>query len=477
MIALTIGTAVALFVFILLIRAAFFRPRRQQCDPKPVLSVEINNAAAHLSQVIQKRTVWNLDESKIDKDQFNAFIDLLPSLYPDLHRIVQRERVKEFALLYRWEGRDHSDPLVLMSHYDVVGAADEGWKYPPFGGVIAEGRIWGRGALDTKVTMISIFEAADKLIREGFIPQHDIYFSFSHNEEPLGDGAPAIVELFKERGITPGLVVDEGGAVVEKIFPGVKKPIAVVGVAEKGVLNLELSVKSAGGHSSTPPKETAAGILAHAIAAIEDNPFPAHFPAPTIEMFRTLGRHTPFGFRIIFANLFLFKRLLLFAFTRNGGETNAMGRTTVAVTMLSGSDTVNVLPPRVSSAASIRIAVGETVDEVFARIRSIINDPRVEMTMLYHREPSRVSDMNGDGWRIFSAVINETYPSAIVAPYVMLGASDSTHYSKISKDVFRFSPLELSKEERGTMHAVNESVPLKSLSKSIEFYLRLISRL
>lgn len=463
------------FAAVLLVRTVLFVPPEIKKTADTQYAVDADKAAARLSQLIQKRTVSSRNESEVDLGQFDAFIELLPVLYPDVHRTVTREFVNGYAIVYRWKGRQPQEPIVLMSHYDVVAAASDGWKYPPFDGVIADGIIWGRGSIDTKVTLASILESAESLIKSGFVPDHDIYFSFTHNEELGGDGTPAIVKLFEQRGLTPGLVLDEGGAVVEHMFPGVSKPVAMVGVSEKGIIDLEFIVKSTGGHAATPPLKATTGKLARAIVRLEENPFASRFPRPTIEMLKTLGRHTPFGFRILFANLWLFKPLLLVAFTRHGGETNAICRTTIAMTMLQGSHAVNVMPSEVRSAASVRVAVGETIDATIQHIRRIIHDPSVELHTVFCREPSPVSDTKGEAYSRLSKAINETYPSAVVSPYIMLGGSDACHFAKISKNVFRFSPLELSKEERDSMHSVNESLPVAKLVKAVEFYLRLIS--
>jgi carboxypeptidase PM20D1 len=469
-----IAAAVLIFLGVLAVRALRFTPEPKAGGGPQPEQADCGAAASHLSSLIQKRTVSSRDEAEVETEEFRGFIGLLPELYPEAHRVLERELVNGFALLYRWKGRGAGDPAVLMAHYDVVAAPPEGWKHPPFAGVIENGVIWGRGAIDTKVTLASILEAVEKLVKEGYAPARDIYLSFSNNEETAGDSTPAIVELFKTRCITPALVVDEGGAIVEGVFPGVSEPVAVVGVSEKGLLDLLFSFESGGGHASTPMRNGLVARLARAVLRLEKRPFRAHFARPTVEMLKTLGRHTPFGYRLVFANLWLFRPLLLQLFTRLGGETNAMCRTTVALTMLEGSKGVNVLPASVKAVANIRIAVNETPEAAVGYIKKVINDPGMKVENLYEFEPSPVSDTVGEAYALVRRVINETYPKAVVTPYIMLGASDSRHFSAISKYVYRFSPLELSKEERETMHAVNESLPVAKLGRSIEFYLRLI---
>jgi carboxypeptidase PM20D1 len=465
---------VVLFTFIL-VRAVRFTPSQSlQNSEDEFADFKVESAGRHLSQMIQKQTVSSRNEDEIDHSAFDAFTALLPELYPEAHRVLTKELVNQHALLYRWEGRTKEKPVVLMAHYDVVSADESGWKHPPFAGQIEDGIIWGRGALDTKVTLASILEAAESLIKEGFTPARDIYMSFSNNEETAGDSTPAIVTLFEKRGIDPFFVLDEGGAVVTKVFSGVTTPVALVGVAEKGITDVEIVVKSAGGHASSPPKDTATVQLSRIIVSLSKHPFRARFPQPTIEMLKILGRHTPFIYRIIFANLWLFKPLLLVVFANAGGEMNAIVRTTVAVTKLEGSRGANVLASQAKATANVRIAVGENAESVVNRILRITRKTGAQVTAIYSMEPSPVSKTTGAAYELLSSVIHKTFPETIISPYVMLGGSDSRHFARISSFVYRFSPMELTKAERESMHAANEAIPVKKLDTCISFYIRLI---
>lgn len=436
--------------------------------------------ADRLSRLIRLKTVSSRNEAEVEWPEFDRFLALLPELYPAAHRALSRELVAGHSLLYRWKGRGEGAPLVLMAHYDVVAAPKEGWEREPFGGEIADssgGRaVWGRGSLDTKVTLACIFEAVESLAAEGFLPDRDLYLSFGHNEEIMGGGTPAIVELLRGRGVAPALVLDEGGAIVRGAFPGVAAPLALVGIAEKGVTDLELSAKSPGGHASTPPRRGAAGKLARAIIRLERKPFRATLSYPAEAMLKTLAPHArgPIGF--LLSHLGLFKPALVAAFTASGGETNALCRTTLAVTMLEGSKGANVLPARVRAVANMRIAIGETPESAVARVKKVIADPDVEVKVLYRGEPSAVSRLDCAAWTLLSEAIRETYPEALVSPYLMLGASDARHYAALSDRVYRFSPFEMSKEERESMHGVNERVPLSKLEGCAGFYRRLIEK-
>jgi carboxypeptidase PM20D1 len=437
--------------------------------------------AERLSRLIRAKTVSSRNPGEIDWPEFDRFIALLPELYPQAHRALSRELVGDYSMLYRWKGRAEGEPLVLMAHYDVVAAPGEGWEEEPFGGAIADtasgGKaVWGRGSLDTKVTLACIFEAVESLASGGFRPERDVYLSFGHNEEVMGGGTPGIVALLGARGIAPALVLDEGGAIVRGAFPGVKEPLALVGIAEKGVTDIELSAASPGGHASTPPRRGAAWRLSRAIIRLERKPFRASLTEPAAAMLKTLAPHTGGAFRFALSHLGLFGPLLVAAFTKGGGETNALCRTTLALTMLEGSKGANILPAKVRAIANVRISIGESSEEVVERIRRIVADPEVEVKVVYRGEPSPVSDTSCAAYDTVAATIRETYPEVVVSPYLMLGASDARHYAALSAHVYRFSPLEMSREERESMHGVNERVPVAKLGKCAEFYERLIQK-
>lgn len=463
---------------VLLLRAVSFKPPEEKSAAEAFDPDNVDEAVKRFSRLLQNQTVSDRVPGQVDTKPFEEFIGLLPELYPKAHAALKRERVAEYSLLYRWQGRETGSPVVLMAHYDVVPASSEGWEQPPFGGVVKDGVIWGRGSIDTKVTLTSIFEAVERMCGEGFMPQNDIYLSFGHDEEIGGvNGTPSIVALLKERGITPCMVIDEGGAVVQDVFPGVQEPIALIGAAEKGRTDLEIIANGAGGHASTPPKYDAAARIARAIVRLDRKPFAASFNATTLEMLDALGRYTPFGLRVVFANLWLFRRLLLRMFTKGGGETNAMCRTTFAVTMLEGSRGANVLPTKVRAVANMRNAVGESVEEDVAYIKRVVKDDSLVYNTLIESEPSPVSDTKSGEYRLLREAVAATFPGAIVTPYVMVAQSDSRHYGRICKNVFRFTPLELSKRERESMHNINECLPVAKFGKCIEFYTRLIRKL
>ena len=422
-------------------------------------------------------TISRTDESTTDWAPFDEFLATLPRLYPALHAVLERELVEGYSMLYRWRGETDGAPAVLMAHYDVVHATEEGWTHPPFAAeIVGEGAdavLWGRGTLDDKGALVSILEAVERLVVEGFTPRSDVYLSFGHNEETAGGGAAAAVALLESRGIRPALVLDEGGAVVEGIFPGVAGPIAVIGVSEKGIASVELSVVQEGGHASTPPRHSATWRLARAIVRLNAKAFPASFSSATLEMVRTLGGRATGPLGVASRHLWLTRRALLTVFSRLGEETSAMVRTTQAVTVLSGSGAANALAERATAIVNTRIAVGSSIAETVEHIRRAIRDEKVTLTVSDASEPSPISPSTGPAWQLLADTVEFAYPGAIVTPYVQLGASDSRRFTRISEHVYRFSPFEVSKAERGALHAIDERLGVRTWLRGIDFYERL----
>lgn len=429
---------------------------------------------SHLADMIRCKTVSYDLNGMYDQSQFDQFEHLLGELYPAVTSHCQREKISKTGLLYRWKGKQADQPVVLMSHYDVVPADETLWTKPPFEGIIEEGAIWGRGTLDTKGTLCAILESAESLIQQGFVPQNDIFFSFSGEEEISGDSTPAIVEHLQERGVHPALVLDEGGAVVENIFPGVKRASALIGTGEKGYLDVILEISGQGGHSSAPPPHSLVGILAKAVVRIEKKSFKAHLTPPVLEMFKTLGSHSGFAIRFIFANLWCFFPLLSLFFRRKGGELNALLRTTCAVTMMEGSPVFNVMPPQARIGLNLRLLPGDTVDKVMTHLRKVINDDTISLSIAESSEATPMADTGSKEWQRLKDAISLTWPSAIVAPYLMLGASDSRHYCRICDNVFRFSAMKLSEQELGLIHGNDERIQVSSLLETVTFYTRLM---
>jgi len=439
-----------------------------------------SDALERFRALLRIPTVSQADPDDTDWAAFGSFRRAVTVLYPRLSAALELELVAGHSLLYRWRGRGSGAPTVLMAHYDVVPASDDGWVHPPFAATLVgdgpERQLWGRGTLDDKGALVTILEAVERLVTAGFTPENDVYLSFGHNEETAGDGAAAVVATLDERGVRPSLVIDEGGAIAEGVFPGVKSPVAYVGVSEKGLTNLRLSVEQAGGHASTPPKLTATARLARAIVRLDAQPFPARMSPTTLEMITTLGAHVSGPLGVVFRGARATRPLLLAVFARLSDETRALIRTTHAVTELRGSAAANVLAEHASATVNIRIAVGSSVAEAVAHVTRAIHDDAVRIEVLEASEPSPVSPTTGEGWNLLRELIETTYPGTVVAPYIQLGASDSRRFTRISDNVYRFSPFRMSAEERATLHAKNERIHVATWLSGIDFYEALVSR-
>ena len=467
---------VVVFLAVVLIRAAMFKPK--DSGKNEFEEVEFDRAAAvnALGELVRCRTVSYNDHSLEDDAEFEKLIGKLPELYPNVVKTCHMQRFDDRGLLFHWKGKGDGKPSVLMAHYDVVPVEEENWTHPAFDAEIVDGVMWGRGTLDTKVTFNGILSAAENVIKQGFTPENDIYFAFSGGEEVNGNGAKNIVKYFKDNGIELEMVVDEGGAVVEDVFPGVKQPCGLIGIAEKGMLNLEYSIASSGGHASAPAPHTPVGQLAIACTKVEAHPFKAHFTKPVLEMFDTLGRHSSFLYRMIFANLWCFGGVLDNMCKKSGGELNALMRTTVAFTQMSGSKAPNVIPPSVSMVSNLRLNPEDSVDGAVEYIRSVINDPAVKLTVGDHMEPSPISRTDCAGWERVSNAVAGTWKGCLVAPYLMVQCSDSRHYGEISDRVYRFSAMDLTAEERHTIHGNDEHIRLETIEHSVEFFIRVIKQ-
>lgn len=465
-----------ILVTIIFIKTLLFKPQNVKKISTPNAVIDENNIINHFSQMIQLKTVSSNDLKEMDMDVFKDFQLKLETLYPLVTKTCNKEFIGPTGVLYKWKGKSSDNITVLMSHYDVVPADEVYWDEPPFSGLVKDGVVWGRGTIDTKVTLLGIFESAEYLIAEGFVPENDIYFSLTGDEEISGTSTPEIVETFRKRGITPNLVIDEGGVVLENVFPGVKKATALVGVGEKGYLDVEITGTSAGGHSSAPPRKTLIGEMARYITNIEKKSMKACLTPPVLEMFDRLGRHSTLLYRIIFSNLWLFSPVLKQILTKDGGQMNAIIRTTTAVTKLEGSKAFNVLPPKGTIGVNCRILNTDTVDSTLNHIKSLTNF-NFEYKKIEFREASPITPTDTKQWKLMEEVIGDVWPEAILSPYLMIAATDSRHYTKISNHVMRFAPTAITNEELSMIHSNNERIRVETVIECVQFYIKLIKRL
>ena len=466
----------ALWVGVVVARTVCFKPKPQPAISQEEFDFNKDAAVDALAQLVCCKTISYNDKTLEDDAEFEKLIALLPGLYPNVFQACSFEQLPDRALLLRWPGKSDGDPAVLMAHYDVVPVNEENWEKPPFAGILENGVLWGRGTLDTKVTFNGIFSAADYLIGQGFQPEQDIYFAFSGGEEVNGKGAPNIVQYFIDHKIQPALVVDEGGAVVENVFPGVNKPCGVIGIAEKGMMNVQYRTVSNGGHASAPKPHTPVGVLASACRKVEDHPFKAHIEGPAAQMFDTLGRYSTPLYRMIFANMWCFGWVIDLLGRKSGGEINALIRTTSAFTQMEGSSARNVIPPEAKMVANMRLNPADSVASALEYLKKTVKDSNVEITVLESFEPSPVSETDCTAWDKVAYAVANTWKGCVVTPYLMVQCSDSRHYGKLSNHVYRFSAMDMTAEERASIHGNNERIRVESIGKAVEFYIRLMKQ-
>ena len=363
-----------------------------------------------------------------------------------------------------------------MGHMDVVPVEDstlDAWTYPPFDGTVAGGTIWGRGAIDVKFGVVSLMEAMEQLLADGMRPARDVYFAFGHDEEVGGaEGAAKVAEHFARQGTRFDFVLDEGGAVTVGMNRMVDAPVAVIGVVEKGYVNLVLSVDAAGGHSSSPPAQTALGVLSRAVVKLEDNQFPADLS--NINRFlEYVGAYAPFTMRMLMANQWLFAPLIRRNMLADPGSAAAI-RTTTAVTMARGSPKSNVLPTSASMVVNFRILPGETVDSVRQRVIGLIDDVRVQVTAEYGQDPSPVSPVNSRGFGLLASTIRALDGDVLVAPYMLQGGTDAKYFYRVSDHVYRFLMFTATPRSLRYAHGIDEQVPVDEYMRAIRFYYHLI---
>ncbi len=469
-----IGVLLLILASFVLVRTLQFKPEPEKPAKEEKIILKEEKIIADFREMIRCKTVSNREEALVDRGEFAKFEHLLRVRFPKVHQECVLTKHGETGLLFHLKGKACDKPSVCMAHYDVVPVEEEGWDKPAFDAILEDGVIWGRGTLDTKATLCGILEALEQLLAEGYVPEQDLYLSFSGDEEIDGLSCPAIVSYLESKGVTPDIVVDEGGAVVEKVFPGVSRECALIGIGEKGGVNFKFSMDSEGGHASTPPVRTILGQLSEAVVNIEKHPFKRQLTKPVAEMFDTLGRHSNFLYRMIFANLWLFEPVLDMICKMSGGELNALMRTTTAVTRMEGSKAYNVLPPKASFGINMRLIGTDTIESAGAYLNQVIGNDKIKLEVVNGMNPSIYSDTSCEAWHTLKSVIHETWPEAIVSPYLMLACSDSRHYCRISDKVYRFSAMRLSKEERSTIHGNNERIPVETLLKTVEFYVRLL---
>ncbi len=431
-----------------------------------------------LRRLVRIPTVSLPDESATDPAPFEEFVAALADCFPLLHDRLTLHRVREHSLLFHWAGRTAEGPVVLMAHIDVVPIDESApWLHPPFGAEIHHDAIWGRGTLDDKGSLVGVCAAVEGLLAQGFVPARDIWLSFGAREEVSGPDARAAVEELRRLRISPWFVLDEGGAIAHEAFPGVKPPLGVIGVCEKGTTTIELRAEGRGGHSSTPAPHGPTARIARAVVRLETRQFTPALPEPTLELFRRIAPHAPAALRPVFANARRLQPLLKRALLAAGAEPAALVRTTMAVTTLSGSTAHNVIASSATAAVNLRLLVGDTVASATEHVRRAIADDSIALDVVDANEPSPVSPYDDPAFDLLASTISEVFHDAVPTPYVMMAATDSRFFTAICARVYRFTPFRMSKAQRESIHSYDEHIGVDDFLAGIRWYARLIERL
>ncbi len=483
--------SLAALVAMLVTNTQSLRPITYPDNTAAQLAADAESAIANLSQALRFKTIAQvipgsqnqLPKTLVDNDVFTGFRDFLQQTYPTIHTRLPLRIIAEHSLLFHWPGTDSKlEPIVLLAHQDVVPYSLQNrhlWHYPPFSGEVAEGYVWGRGTLDDKGSLIAIMEAVENLVASGWQPARSVYLAFGHDEEVGGTGAAAIADYFRQAGITPALLLDEGGFVMQDIIPGIQHPIGLIGIAEKGYLSVELSATGEVGHSSRPPRQTAAAIIASAVAKLDTAPPEARLDGATVQLFEVLAPHMGFAQRLAFANQWLTEPLLLNQLTKKPA-TNATVRTTQAITMLNAGHKDNALPASASAVINYRLLPNDSVDELLTHITSTIDDDRVTVNAYpFASEATKVSATDTLLFRKLAGTAQTLFQNqqAIIAPYLTIGATDARHFTKVARNTYRFLPILLHGDDLARLHGPNERIKIDDFLRMIQFYGRLIQEL
>jgi len=445
--------------------------------------VDAAAVAARLGAAVRFKTIASVDDVDANAAEFTGLHALLQASFPKAHAVLQREMVGKYGLVYTWPGTDPKAAAIgLMAHQDVVPIAPgtEGdWQQPPFSGALKDGFVWGRGAWDDKGNLMSIMEAVELLAGAGFQPRQTIYLIFGQDEEILGErGAAQIATLFRQRGIHLQFVLDEGLLITDGVLAGLNQPAALIGVAEKGYLSVQLTASATPGHSSMPPPQpelSAIGMMSAALARLEDRQMPLSVRGLSQEMFETLAPEMSGANRVFLSNLWLFKPLIEQQL-KKAASTNASLRTTTALTVFNAGNADNVLPGRANATVNFRLLPGDTSDAVIAHVADTVKNPAIKIEKSPgFSEASKVAATDAAGFQLINKTLRQLHPDVIVAPGLMIGATDSRHFDGIADNIYKFSPVRAKLEDLKRFHGTNERISTDNYVELIQFYHQLIS--
>jgi carboxypeptidase PM20D1 len=469
------GVVVALAV-VLIVRTMMVGPSRQPyAPPLPVDQAVASRAAEHLAEAVRFQTVA-VNDSNLTNTALDAVYDWMYLTYPSVFSTLNREFFGR-SIAFTWTGTDStSQPLVLMAHMDVVpveAGTEARWAHRPFNGDIAGGYVWGRGTLDDKLNVVGELEAIEMLIASGFKPRRTIIVALGQDEETFGSGARSIAAALKARGVRPYMVIDEGGAVISGEVPGLTRPVALIGIAEKGYVSVELIAGGQGGHSSMPPRETSAGIIANAVAKLERNQMSTTLDGPLRQSMAAIAPEVSFGPRVALANMWLVSPFAQ-RYMQRTPEMNALIRTTTATTMLQAGVKDNVLASRARAVVNFRLIPRDSISAVLDHVTKVVDDDRIRIRQIGGSEPSPVADTHSPAYAILERTVRQTVPDAVVAPYVLVAATDSRHFASLTRNVFRFSPMRMHKADMRRVHGIDERVSVENMGEIVAFYSALI---
>lgn len=469
----TLGILLGLVVALLLISLLRTFVLRPKTGPRLVSTVSEETKKIYAEGLGKMVRVVTIAQPGIDNPEpFRTLQGIMDEIFPHVSKTVEKVQFPAGSLLYRWKGKNpEAAPIVFMAHQDVVPAPSEGWKRPPFSGVYEEGEVHGRGTFDTKGTLFAFFQAAEELIAEGFLPETDIYFASSCDEEIMGVGAHQTVEWLKSKGIHPSLVLDEGGAIVDGVLPSVSTPMALLGVLEKGYVDLRIIARSHGGHASTPPKNTPIARLSRFVVELEEHsPMKAKMIPEVQKLFAAAAPSMGFGFRFLFGNLWLFRPLVTWLLPKINSYGRALMSTTVAFTRIKGSDANNVIPSEAILVVNMRPHPIQDTEASIDVIRQVAKKYDLEVEVIKAKSCSPIVDAKSPAFKKLVQSIHAVFPDVLISPYVILGGTDARHYQEICNATVRFSPLRVTNEDLKKMHGLNESIGIDTLVEAVKFY-------
>lgn len=469
----------AIFTIAAVIRVCRFKPRQVKAVGDYMPSDD-TAAAEKLSEAVRIKTISHLNEADNDWEAFRSFHTLLEKQFPLVHSSCEKITVNQYSLVYCLKAKNKNasrEPVLITAHMDVVPVEEEtikAWEQPPFGGDIAGGFVWGRGTLDTKVHLIAALEALEQMIAADYPIERDIYLAFGHDEEINGDqGAVKIANYFKKQGLHFDFVLDEGGCVTANLISGLEKPVAMIGVGEKGYANIRLKAECDGGHSSMPSRHTSMGIIAEALYRLEKHQMKARLIKPAREFLMQIGPHMKGVKRIVLANLWLFKPLFLFLFSKTNSG-NAMLRTTIAVTMAQGGPAPNVIPQQSSAIINSRILPGEKGEDLIKHMKKVIKGLPVELEPLILDDPSMISPSNSEAYLRIEQLVGEFCGDALAVPYLVMAATDARKYESVCEHIYRFSPYVIDFSDVERMHGTNERISVRNVNRCVDFFYELM---